>query len=200
MDAAIVVANNDKDPKNVQVSGVKFVRVSTTRPIPGGARRGKPNVLVARSGRSVCNVEGTEVFDLMAASQGVNPLQCTTDFGVNEEDGMLRVYIRQPNTPGTMPVKRTKSNCVIHLAGVFHDFPNMQVRGNRECAITADVDEDGVRCLVIRLAAGVTKAKGSRKAKSNGGTASPAQTEGTDQSQSVPQAKGPDQAIGPDQA
>jgi hypothetical protein len=173
-----------------QTSVRRFQKVTRTRPIAGGARRGKPKAVIEPSGRTKFNVAATELHDGLAVKNGADPKQCASSFQADVGTGTVAVYPEKANTPGTVPVRREKTTAVTHMGGVFDEYPQLAVTGTRECAVTLEPDDKGVDCLMIMVTAGTAKPKGTRKRKS-GTSGSQAKPQAADQEQPGTGGKGP---------
>ena len=149
-------------------AGRKFQKVPVSTRIRGTTLRNPPEATVSPTGLTGLNVAGSEEVVELALESGLDPQRLGVAFGVDEAAQTIAVYVANPDTPGTAPVKQNKKNRTfnLYLQELFDKVPKLRPTAKRRCPITRTVDADGAACLVISLNASLRTGTAGRREES----------------------------------
>lgn len=140
----------------------KFLRVTESPKVAGGANRDDPSVTIHPSGYAVANRGGTEIMDQVAGTADSNYL---VTFGAHPETKSVAVYAGNSSDLGLVRVRRYQSKggsrIAFHLGGVWRKHPSLRPDSKGDYAVKYDTDEDGVAIMEIALGAPLGKRKGN---------------------------------------
>jgi hypothetical protein len=157
-------------PKSTSVKGRKLKKVTTAYHVQGGAAREPASVTIWKSGRSITNVEGGELLIALVTAAGQDPKRFLLSPGVDSENSVVGVAVVPSGVAGAITARPVgdERNIVLHLGGVFKEYPQLRPVGKRQYMVAVEPDEDGVMCLMIDLKSGIMKRAGTRGDGSNG--------------------------------
>jgi hypothetical protein len=126
-----------------------FKSVITTHKIQGGSNRETAGGSVKESGLTRLNANSLDQIDGVALSLGLSIHEYGVSFEVDEANRLVLITPAKMG-PNLMPARRGNQTLMIHLGGVFAEYPMLKESGTRFCS-TRLWPEENPTSIVLSL-------------------------------------------------